>query len=192
MPGCATHQPSPSQSRSTASTRPPRQACACVHVVPSAHPSRIRVLRQGLEPTRPTPGQFQPSSTIAACSDVAGSALVQDDRPVRRPRLAQRAALAAFIAGSACFLSACSEWRCNQSFDYTFTADAAGPATPRAAVKRWLAGDHEEAPDAGWTRDRATSPSSGIVYRSGDWRIEVVEAPGGGYLVGGGSCSRRT
>jgi hypothetical protein len=82
--------------------------------------------------------------------------------------------------------SGCSSWGCNQAFQLDYARDADGPSTPRAALDRWLMGDHAGAPDNGWHRTNAPSP---IGFRSGDWEVNVVNAPAGGYLVQSGSCS---
>jgi hypothetical protein len=81
--------------------------------------------------------------------------------------------------------SGCSSWGCNKGFELDYTRDASGPATPRAALARWLIEDDEGAPDTGWRRTRAAST---ISFRNGQWEVTVVKAPGGGYLVQSGSC----
>lgn len=99
----------------------------------------------------------------------------------------KRVCLAGVLIATALPLSGCSTWGCNKGFASSFAPGASGPATPRAALDAWLAGDHEGAPDGDWHRIKAASPDVG--FRSGGWDVIVVKAPAGGYLVGGGSCS---
>ena len=106
------------------------------------------------------------------------------------PSFGRGAARLAMLGVAATLLAGCSQSTCS------FVADEPPPssgtsseASPRAALRTWLAEETFGAPDDGWRTEQIRGNVGVVSFRTGAWTVEVQPHPEGGFFVSSVACS---